>query len=167
MRQLHSFIYFLLLFSAPACAQQTLEERLESLYHHTVPLVYPAEFSSWQSGQNNLVVLDIRSAEEYQVSHIPGAQLIDYEEFTSQDVTHLAREGKVVVYCSVGYRSERIGEKMQELGFKEVYNLYGGIFEWKNQGHQVIDPQGQPTDSVHTYNKNWSRWLEKGIKVYD
>ena len=167
MRQFHSFICFLLLFGVPACAQQTLEERLESLYRNTVPLVQPERLFTWQEDSVKLVVLDIRSAEEYQVSHIPGAHLIDYEDFTSQEVTHLPRDSKVVVYCSVGYRSERIGEKMLELGFEEIHNLYGGIFEWKNRGHQVINLQGQPTDSVHTYNKNWSKWLDKGIKVYD
>jgi 3-mercaptopyruvate sulfurtransferase SseA len=70
------------------------------------------------------------------------------------------------VYCSVGYRSERVGEKLQKLGYQNVYNIYGGIFEWKNEGMQVVNRQNQPTDSVHTYNKNWSKWLLKGVKVY-
>ena len=73
----------------------------------------------------------------------------------------------MVVYCSVGYRSERIGEKMQKMGFENVSNLYGGIFDWKNQGNTVINLNQEPTDSVHTYNRNWSQWLYNGIKVYD
>lgn len=153
----------------PACSQQkqTLEERLKSLYQGTVPLVFPQQFTTWYHEDPELVLLDIRSPEEFEVSHITGAQLIDYDRFKPEDVAHLSRNSKVVVYCSVGYRSERIGEKMQELGFQEVYNLYGGIFNWKNQGNAVINSRGQPTDSVHTYNKNWGQWLERGIKVYD
>jgi hypothetical protein len=70
------------------------------------------------------------------------------------------------VYCSVGYRSERIGEKLLKLGYTDVVNLYGGIFEWKNQGLDVYNSSNYPTDSVHTYNKSWGKWLVKGIKVY-
>jgi hypothetical protein len=40
-------------------------------------------------------------------------------------------------------------------------NLYGSIFEWVNQGNPVVNKDNQPTQQVHTYNKNWSRWVEK------
>ena len=82
-------------------------------------------------------------------------------------VSDLPRDTSVVVYCAVGYRSEKIGEKLQEMGFKNIRKLYGGIFAWKNSGHVVVDPSGHPTDSVHAYDSNWSRWLWNGTKVYD
>jgi predicted sulfurtransferase len=66
----------------------------------------------------------------------------------------------------VGYRSEKVGEKLQELGFQNVKNLYGGIFQWKNEGFEVENSLSMPTDSVHTYNKRWSKWLLKGVRVY-
>jgi len=52
------------------------------------------------------------------------------------------------------------------MGFTNVRNLYGGIFEWVNEGGEIRNSKNQPTDSVHTYSKSWSIWLEKGIKVY-
>ena len=67
----------------------------------------------------------------------------------------------------MGYRSERIGEKLQKMGFTNVKNLYGGIFDWKNQDFEVVGMDNLATDSVHTYNKSWSKWLYKGIKVYE
>ena len=72
----------------------------------------------------------------------------------------------MVVYCTVGYRSERIGEKLQKMGFQDVHNLYGGITEWVNQGHKVVDPEGNETPKVHTYSKDWGKWLKEGEKVW-
>ena len=144
-----------------------MEQKLDSLYQHTVPLVQPEQLESWQISQKQLILLDTRSPKEYQVSHLKGSELIDYETFDPRNIAHISKTATVVVYCSVGYRSERVGEKMKELGFKEVYNLYGGIFHWKNQGYSVVNDKNQATDSVHAYNRIWGLWLKKGIKVYD
>ena len=110
----------------------------------------------------NMVILDARERAEYDVSHLPNAVFIGYNNFEKKIVDSLAKDKPIVVYCSIGYRSEKIGEKLQKLGFTKVYNLYGSIFEWVNQGNVVVDKNGQPTKKVHTYNKNWSRWVEDG-----
>ncbi len=114
----------------------------------------------------NVVILDIRSDEEFGVSHIEGAQLVDYENFDIEDLASIDKEAEIIVYCSVGYRSERVGEKLIDRGYQNVNNLYGGIFQWKNTDYQVVNDNGT-TDSVHTYNRSWSKWLTKGIKVYE
>ncbi len=111
---------------------------------------------------SNMVILDARERSEYEVSHLPNAVFIGYNNFEKKLVDSLAKDRPIVVYCSIGYRSEKIGEKLQKLGFTKVYNLYGSIFEWVNQGNVVVDKNGQPTKKVHTYNKNWSRWVEDG-----
>jgi 3-mercaptopyruvate sulfurtransferase SseA len=67
----------------------------------------------------------------------------------------------------VGYRSEKISEKLKQAGFKDVSNLYGGIFEWVNQGNPVVDENGKITDNIHAYSKTWGVWLNKGVKVYN
>jgi rhodanese-related sulfurtransferase len=61
----------------------------------------------------------------------------------------------IVVYCSIGVRSEKIGELIK-VRIQNVYNLYGGIFEYKNEEEKVVNNQNKVTDSVHTYNKRWS-----------
>ncbi|MDN5203540.1 rhodanese-like domain-containing protein [Fulvivirgaceae bacterium BMA10] len=140
---------------------------LESLYQKTVPLIKPERLKEKLTHSKQVVLLDIRSKEEYDVSHIEGAHLISYEGFKAKDVAKIDQAAEVIVYCSVGYRSERIGERLLEMGFENVYNLYGGIFQWKNEDNEVVNAENTKTDSVHTYNKNWSKWLEKGIKVYE
>lgn len=151
----------------PGCGQMTYEEKLEQLYQHTVPLVQPDNLQELLgSGDNEIILLDTRMKEEYEVSHIAGARWTDYDNFSWKMVKNIPKNTPVIVYCSVGYRSERIGEKLLKKGFNNVQNLYGGIFEWKNRGFTVVDAKQQPTDSVHTYNKKWSKWLNKGVKVY-
>ncbi len=146
-----------------ACGQKSFDDKMNAIYKKTVPLISSQELK----GKEDITILDTRSAEEFDVSHIDGAQMIDYDSFQSSSVEHLDKDSEVIVYCSVGYRSERIGEKLQKMGFKNVKNLYGGIFDWKNQNLEMENKKGEPTDSVHTFNKSWSEWLYKGIKVYE
>lgn len=168
MRKIFSLFFLFILFSLQMASCQTKEykEKLESLYNNTVPLIDTEDLVEIMQSDTPLVLLDIRSVEEYAVSHIQRAKYIDYDHFSEEMVKDLPREAPVIVYCSVGYRSEKIGEKLQKMGFQNVRNLYGGIFQWKNDGFEVLNPEGKPTDSVHTYNKSWSKWLINGVKVY-
>jgi len=166
--QKRSYLLFLfyLCVIIPGCGQMTYEEKLASLYKNTVPTIKPAELLEKQNENKPIFILDIRNSEEYEVSHLKGAQLVDYESFKIDNLDELPKDAEIIVYCSVGYRSERVGEKLLDNGFTNVKNLYGGIFEWKNQNLEVYNSNLQPTDSVHTYNKKWSKWLRQGIKVY-
>ena len=71
----------------------------------------------------------------------------------------------IIVYCSVGYRSGKIGEQLQKAGYKNVYNLDGGLFRWANEGRQLKNEQNQITARVHGYNAQWAKWLHKDIPV--
>ncbi len=154
------FIFF------AANSQTEFEQKLKTLYNNTVTTIQPVEVKNLMVRKEKIVLLDTRTKEEFDISHIQGAQFVNYDSYSSQDFKRIPKNSKVIVYCSVGYRSERVGEKLLALGYKSVYNIYGGIFEWKNEGYKVVNKFNQPTDSVHTYNKSWSKWLVKGIKVY-
>lgn len=145
--------------------QADFDNKLKSLYRNTVPLIHSEELSE-RLAENEILILDTRSLEEFQISHLPNALFMDYNTFDSKKVEGINRNSKIVVYCSVGYRSERIGENLLDMGFTDVRNLYGGIFDWVNHKNTVVNQAGIKTDSVHTYNKDWSRWLIRGVKVY-
>lgn len=147
-------------------AQTAFDNKLKSLYKNTVPLIHSEGLSTSLAENKSILLLDTRSLEEFQVSHLANAIFLDYDKFDSDKVREIKRDTKIIVYCSVGYRSERIGEKLIKMGFTDVQNLYGGIFDWMNSNHSVVNQAGIQTDSVHTFNKDWSRWLNKGIKVY-
>lgn len=110
--------------------------------------------------------IDSRERKEFDVSHIYGAVFVGYDSLDLTEIPKTNLNRPIVVYCSVGYRSEKVAEKLIELGYTKVYNLYGGIFEWVNQGQKVYKKEEQ-TNQIHAYNKVWGVWLNKGEKVYD
>ncbi len=115
---------------------------------------------------NNVVFLDAREAPEFETSSLPNAIYVGFNNFNGKAVANLPKDTTIIVYCSVGYRSEKITEKLLKLGFTNVKNLYGGIFEWVNQGNAVFK-NGIETENIHAYNRIWGIWLNKGNKVYN
>lgn len=146
-------------------AQSAYDDLLKTVYKNTVPQIKAAELKEKIETKQNVVILDTRSTEEYEVSHIPGAVHVEYDNFKPRDVLRYDKSSEVIVYCTVGARSENIGEKLLEIGFTDVENLYGGIFQWVNEDGSIVNKKNQPTDSVHTYSWLWSHWLKKGVKV--
>lgn len=136
---------------------------LKMLLSRDVPEVTVVDAAK-NSGQ--YMFLDAREQKEYNVSHLPSTRFVGYDSFSITSLNDIPKDKPLVVYCSIGKRSEDITRKLKKAGFKNVYNLYGGIFEWVNQGNQVYDLQNKPTDKVHAYGKIWGRFLDKGTKVY-
>lgn len=112
------------------------------------------------------VFLDARERKEFDVSHIKEATWVGYDNFELKRLPSLQKNEPIIIYCSVGYRSEKIGEVLIKEGYTKVFNLYGGIFEWINQNKPVVDNHNQPTKQVHAYSKTWGIWLSKGEKIY-
>ncbi|TGE24699.1 rhodanese-like domain-containing protein [Hymenobacter aquaticus] len=140
---------------------------LGTLYRGTVPVIRPAALARQLHEQpGTVLLLDTRTPAEYAVSHLREARFVDFDHYKQATFADLPRTQEIVVYCSVGARSEQVGERLRALGFKQVYNLYGGIFQWVNQGLPVYNAQGI-TENVHPYSALWSPWLSRGNKVYE
>jgi len=140
---------------------QEFNRLLQGLLDHNVPEIGVNEACT----TNPVLFLDAREQEEFEVSHLPGATWVGYDNFQWERMSEIAKDQPIVVYCSVGYRSERISKKLIAAGYSRVFNLYGGIFEWTNSGYPVENQNG-PVKTVHTYNKDWSRWVTKASKIY-
>ena len=142
-------------------ADPEFDQMLQKLLRHNVSEISVAETEN----DSSIIYLDAREKNEFDVSHIKNAQWIGYTDFNLLRLKSIPKDSKIIVYCSVGYRSEKIAKKLEKKGFTNVSNLYGGIFEWKHQNQPVFNNQKE-TDSIHTYDKQWSKWLTNGIKVY-
>ena len=140
------------------CQNADFDKKVANMLNFSVKTMSPNDVKR----QSDILILDARERSEYDVSHLPNAVFVGYNNFEKKILDSVAKDRPIVVYCSIGYRSEKIGDKLQKQGFSKVFNLYGSIFEWVNQGNPVVDKDGQPTKKVHTYNKNWSRWVEEG-----
>ena len=164
---MHRYLFpFLCLLSSQLIAQiknPEYKQTLDSLYQHSVPLITIDEFI--KIDKYNLHILDTREEEEFRVSHIKNARHVGSFWFDMRKIYDIPLNSTVIVYCSVGIRSEKIGEKLIAAGYKNVLNLYGGIFEWVNQSHPVYKQNGVQTAEIHTYNDTWDRWAERGTKV--
>jgi rhodanese-related sulfurtransferase len=138
---------------------------LKTLLAHSVPEISVTDVPVFIKQKENVILLDAREKREYEVSHLKNAIWVGYDQLDLTALSNTPKHQPILVYCSVGYRSEKVAEKLIKQGFNNVQNIYGGIFEWKNQGHEVITTQGK-TDEVHAYNKTWGVWLNKGKKIY-
>ncbi|MCY7409776.1 MAG: rhodanese-like domain-containing protein [Chitinophagales bacterium] len=156
---------FLLNLSISCIAQvndAAFNSMLKNLLSHSVKEISVKDAAN----KKGVLFLDAREIEEYKVSHLKNAANVGYNKFDIACMKSVSKEQPIIVYCSVGYRSEKISEKLFDAGFKNVQNLYGGIFEWVNEGNVVYDSAGKPTSSVHAYDHSWGTWLKKGDKVY-
>ncbi|MCU0368086.1 MAG: rhodanese-like domain-containing protein [Cyclobacteriaceae bacterium] len=157
------FLMFSFLVSTAQVENSAYNLTLKAFLSHSTPEVSVAQVKALK----DFLIMDAREINEYEVSHIKNSIYVGYDKFNIEQLKELNRNQKIVVYCSVGYRSEKIAEKLLQAGFTDVSNLYGGIFEWVNQGNEVVDNKGAKTDKVHAYSSTWGIWLNKGTKVYD
>ena len=161
---MRAFILFLLLYTWVGNAQQNIDVVLKKYNKNTIPYITVENLKL----KKNVYLLDARELNEYQVSHINQAMYVGHEKFSPKTIAkaNMQKQDTIVVYCSIGVRSEQIAEKIKALGYTNVYNLYGGIFDWKNKGGVVVDEQNNATENVHTYSKDWSSYLVKGKKIF-
>ena len=85
------------------------------------------------SSYKKSIILDVRTVEEYEEISIPNAilaNILEPNEFMDV-VEKLEKKTKIFVYCRSGIRSQKACTVLDQLGFKETYNLNGGILEWK------------------------------------
>ena len=93
-----------------------------------------------QENKNNpdLVILDVRTQDEYNNGHIENAINIDYySKSLKKDLNKLDKNKTYLVYCRSGSRSAKTVTIMEELGFKEVYNI-GGMIDWTAAGYPSV-----------------------------
>ena len=89
-------------------------------------------------GNTNAVILDVRSAAEFEKGHVPGAINIDINSAQFADKAGALDKSKTyLVNCAVGMRSARACKKLESSGFKSLYDLAPGFDGWKKAGRPV------------------------------
>lgn len=159
-------LYISIIFCSLGFSQESLSEVLDKYNSESIPYISSSDLSELKK---DMILLDARELKEYKVSHLKNAVFVGYDNFKLKKTTKQLKDKQqtIVVYCSLGIRSEDIAEKLKKAGYTNVYNLYGGIFEWKNNNFSVFNSKEKETDSIHTFNQEWSKWLKKGVKIYD
>ena len=153
-------------FSFSQNKEQTFDQMVKSYYKGTIPLIYPHQLYKKMLSKEKIYILDTREKKEFEVSTIKNAIHVGYEQFSMERVKSINKNAPIIVYCTIGARSENIGEKLKKNGFTNVSNLYGGLIYWKNQNYKVIHANKNTTPNIHVFSKEWGKWLKKGIAVY-
>jgi rhodanese-related sulfurtransferase len=131
----------------------------------SVQRITTAELAGWlaDSARSQPLLLDARTAPEYNVSHLAGARRIDPIRPLLRHMEAFARDTPIVVYCSVGYRSARVARWLGRQGFTNVRQLQGSLFAWANERRPMLSDAG-PAREVHPYNEFWGRLLEREVR---
>jgi rhodanese-related sulfurtransferase len=92
------------------------------------------EFQDMITSQEDIIILDVRTIEEYNQARIPNSIIIDfYKSNFINELKKLDRTKCYMVYCRSGSRSYHTAKKMIEMGFERVYNLKSGIIQWSGK----------------------------------
>jgi rhodanese-related sulfurtransferase len=157
------FVITVLASTASADAAEELRGAI-SLRHPSVQWVDGATLARWMDDGPSVVLLDARAEGEYRVSHLRGARRVDPDREDGSGL-EIARGARVVVYCSVGWRSAGIAERLARAGVRDVYNLHGGIISWANAGRPVVRGDAV-VRAVHPYDAVWGRMLDARLHAY-
>lgn len=89
----------------------------------------------------DLVVLDVRTSEEFAEGHLEGATMIDfYAPDFADRIAELDPDVPYLLYCRSGNRSGQAATLMRDLGFSDVADVDGGILAWTQAGNDVVIP---------------------------
>lgn len=107
-----------------ACAQE--ETKQEAVYMN----ITAQEAKEIMDRESGYVILDVRTREEYDQGHIPGAIVISHEEVADKaEETLTDKDQLILVYCRSGRRSKIAAEALVELGYTNILE-FGGILDW-------------------------------------
>jgi rhodanese-related sulfurtransferase len=150
---------------APACGgpdQMKKSNRRIRQKYPDASQVSVDELATWLSGENAPLLLDVRAQEEFAVSHLRSARRAELLDELLVALEGVPKDTRIVLYCSIGERSSRRTCELGEMGFTNLYNLEGSIFDWANQGFPVYR-DGVEVREVHPYSWSWGRLLNKEL----
>lgn len=117
-----------------ACGQDKTSQDTKSAKEDTMKTEYKKitaeEAKERMDKDDKIIILDVRTEEEYREGHIPGAIVIPNETISSEPLKELPDlDQEILVYCRSGNRSAQAAKKLIEAGYTQVYD-FGGINDW-------------------------------------
>ncbi len=109
------------------------------------------ELQQLQQQDRDVILVDVRSLKEREVSIIPGA--ITSEQFEGNLEQYGNGDVTIVAYCTIGYRSGKYASKLQQRGIN-VLNLEGSLLAWSHIQGKLVNRNGS-TNKVHVFGRQW------------
>lgn len=123
-----------------------------------VPQVSTRELADRLSRRDSLLLIDVRTAAEYQISHLPGAEWIGEGSSTRQLIGRFGTNRDAVLYCSAGYRASQVARNLRRAGWTNASVLGGSIFRWAIE-KRPLESNGVLTAVVHPFSASYASIL--------
>ncbi len=139
-----SFIFILLLFTALGCGNNEAQYNFNNASKQDNSQITESSQSSFRSispqtakkmidSRNNLLIIDVRTPAEMNQGRIAGSNLMPFWSVVRGE-HNLPKDKAIILVCAVGGRSYAAGQVLARKGYREIYNLSGGIESWKRAG---------------------------------
>ena len=109
------------------------------------------ELQQLQQQDKNIILVDVRSPKEREVSMIPGA--ITQKEFEENLEKYSNNDAVIIAYCTIGYRSGKYAAKLSKKGIN-ILNLEGSLLAWSHINGKLVNNNGS-TNKVHIFSRQW------------
>lgn len=131
MRRMKRIILLSVLLLALLCGCAPQNEGEEEKMTYTQITVNKA--IEMMESESNYIILDVRTFEEYNERHIPGAICVPNESIGTEPIEELPQKDQLIlVYCRSGRRSKEAAEKLAAMGYSNIYE-FGGILDWTGE----------------------------------
>lgn len=139
------FLSLFLAFSLMACGQtqsKTGSADVSAQKHNNEPIVISVEEFRLKMENPEAQLIDVRTDGEVKEGMLPGAVQLDESNWNNfvKGAESLNPDKPVLVYCRSGARSNKAAKYLAENGFKEVYDMRGGIIDWTRNKGEIIKP---------------------------
>ena len=102
-----------------------------------IKVISDAQFTEIQD--TDYILVDVRTAEEYESGHIQDAINFDYySESFQKEILSLDKSASIVLYCRTQNRSTKTANYLKENGYKEINVIAGGITSWVKNGNDLV-----------------------------
>jgi rhodanese-related sulfurtransferase len=130
------------------------------------PQISTADLAAWLADETlpQPILLDVRTATEFEISHLRGAHLAGDVQAAQRVLEGANKDAAIIAYCSVGYRSSQLVERLRAAGFSNVSSLEGSIFQWANEGRAVYRDDVR-VEFVHPFDDEWGRLLKPSLRA--
>ena len=101
-------------------------------------LLEPIEYKTFLI-ENDVLLVDLRTPKEFNSGHIENAINVNFLSLEfDKDIQKLDTTKTILIYCRSGNRSRKSVAKLVEAGFDEIYDLKGGVLNWKKKGQELV-----------------------------
>lgn len=119
------------------------------------------------TGKEKFTIIDVRNKEEYDISRLPNAKRIGYNDFSIEKMWMVDRKYKIVLYSSTSTkRALVLAQYLTLMGFTDLHVLEGGIIAWKNANYDTYDANKALSDKTHVGDKENVKLLTVGTPVH-